>query len=245
MTETPNHFATFKVAIEALFTSRRETVYANAAAREFLARLTSVAQPLVIKLGGSKLQRYSLPQETADMPPQLQAGAILEYVCDSFDSWDEGADDHGRGALADEIEQLKAKAVELDEERQRETKRANQAISNSNELLQRVKKAEQNLRGERSRGDGYMQAAHKVDDHWIAERERVASLTKALAPLIDIADAYDANELDDEARKRWGKNYEHENDRAPTDIELYSGRGGRQLLTLEHCRAARRAVKGG
>lgn len=167
-----DHFVTFEVTIEAHFTSKRETVHANAAAREFLAKLTSVAQPLVITLGGAKLQRYSLPQDTADMPPQLQAGAILEYTCESFDSRD-----------------------------------------------------------------------GKVEDNRAAEH--AADLAGALAPLVDIADAYDANELDDSARKTWGPNDEHENTQAPTDIELYSGRGGRQLLTLEHCMAARRAVKGG
>jgi hypothetical protein len=70
------------------------------------------------------------------------------------------------------------------------------------------------------------------------------ALEEALAPLVAIADAYDDNELDDEARKRWGKNLEHENQTPPEDIELYSGRGGAQLLTLRDCLRAREAVRG-
>lgn len=66
----------------------------------------------------------------------------------------------------------------------------------------------------------------------------------ALAPLVAIADAYDENALDDEARKTWGPNDEHQNERDPADIELYSGRGGRRLLTLADCLKARRVVKG-
>lgn len=37
----------------------------------------------------------------------------------------------------------------------------------------------------------------------------IAELLEALAPLVEIADRYDNNELDDEARKFWGKNLEH------------------------------------
>ena len=66
---------------------------------------------------------------------------------------------------------------------------------------------------------------------------------KALSPLKVIADAYDENNLDDEARKRWGEDYEHENQVSPEKIELYSGRGGTQLLTLQHCFDAREALK--
>lgn len=68
------------------------------------------------------------------------------------------------------------------------------------------------------------------------------SLMLALAPLVAIADAYDANELDDEARKRWGKNLEHENVTPPDAIEIYSGRGGKELLTLAVCLHARVVV---
>ena len=66
-----------------------------------------------------------------------------------------------------------------------------------------------------------------------AERYR-----EALQPLIDIANAYDSNSLDDEARKRWGRNEEHVNMRDPKTIELYTGRGGKRLLTLADCLAA-------
>lgn len=63
--------------------------------------------------------------------------------------------------------------------------------------------------------------------------------TKVLAA---IADAYDDNALDDEARKFWGTNDEHENKRDPQEVELYSGRGGRRLLTLADCLDARAAL---
>lgn len=70
------------------------------------------------------------------------------------------------------------------------------------------------------------------------------SHVELLAPLIKIADAYDSNNLDDEARKTWGKNDEHTNTTPPEQIELYTGRGGGTLLTLAHCLAARAAVRG-
>lgn len=74
-------------------------------------------------------------------------------------------------------------------------------------------------------------------------RNRIAALEQALVPLIRIADAYDENNLDDEARKHWGKDLEHTNTAPPEDIELYSGRGGKQLLTLADCFKARDAYK--
>ena len=56
-----------------------------------------------------------------------------------------------------------------------------------------------------------------------------------LQPLVDIALAFHANELDDEARKYWGPSYQYENKANPHDIELYTGRGGKRLLTLQDC----------
>lgn len=67
-------------------------------------------------------------------------------------------------------------------------------------------------------------------------------LVAALRPLAAIADAYDANELDDEARKTWGLNGQFENDKRPDEIQLYTGRGGKELLTLADCFAARAAL---
>lgn len=61
----------------------------------------------------------------------------------------------------------------------------------------------------------------------------------ALKPLADIADAYDRNELDDEARRYWGSENENENSTAASEIILYEGRGGKTLLTLQHCINAR------
>jgi len=74
-------------------------------------------------------------------------------------------------------------------------------------------------------------------------RIKLNRVARALEPLKRIADAYDENNLDDEARKKWGENYEHKNVMSPEKIELYSGRGGTQLLTLEHCFIAREVLK--
>jgi hypothetical protein len=65
----------------------------------------------------------------------------------------------------------------------------------------------------------------------------------ALGPLRRIADAFDANELDDEARKFYGRNLEHGIIKPLEEIELYAGRGGRRLLTLADAIAARSAVE--
>jgi hypothetical protein len=72
-----------------------------------------------------------------------------------------------------------------------------------------------------------------------SEKIMIQRLLNALQPLIDIAQAYDDNALDDEARKFWGPNDEHRNTTTPNNIELYTGRGGRRLLTLEDCLNAR------
>jgi hypothetical protein len=78
------------------------------------------------------------------------------------------------------------------------------------------------------------------------ELPEVRTLVEALKPLAAIADAFDENELDDEARKYWGTSGVCE---VPHDqIELYQGRGGNQLLTLADCMKARSALvtlKGG
>lgn len=60
----------------------------------------------------------------------------------------------------------------------------------------------------------------------IAAQSRIEDLEKAVKVLATIADAYDDNALDDEARKTWGANDEHRNTTPPEKIELYSGRGG-------------------
>jgi hypothetical protein len=72
-----------------------------------------------------------------------------------------------------------------------------------------------------------------------ADVQAVRAVMRLLAA---IADAYDANELDDEARKFHGRNDEHFDARDPATIELYSGRGGNRLLTLQNCLDARSAI---
>ena len=69
-------------------------------------------------------------------------------------------------------------------------------------------------------------------------------ITQALAPLARIADAYDANELDDEARKYWGLNLEHTNTTDPAQIELVCNGSGARLLTLAHALQARTEIAG-
>ena len=71
---------------------------------------------------------------------------------------------------------------------------------------------------------------------------KVKMISDALRPLADIWEAYLANELDDEARRFWGANLEHENAVSPSEIELYSGRGGKELLRLSECRDAAAAL---
>jgi hypothetical protein len=86
-------------------------------------------------------------------------------------------------------------------------------------------------------------------------KDRVRALKDALKPLVAIADAYDSNNLDDEARKFWGPKSRDANERNPDDwtkqntthpeeLELYSDRGGKRLLTLAHCLKARELVRG-
>jgi hypothetical protein len=70
----------------------------------------------------------------------------------------------------------------------------------------------------------------------------VAVVRQALKPLAEIWEAYQANNLDDEARRFWGVNLEHENTLSLDDITLYSGRGGKVLLSLEDCRLAWEAL---
>lgn len=69
------------------------------------------------------------------------------------------------------------------------------------------------------------------------------AIIEALRVLANIASAYDDNSLDDEARKFWGPNDEHENTTPPERIELFRGRGGRCLLTLADCLAARDVLR--
>lgn len=85
----------------------------------------------------------------------------------------------------------------------------------------------------------------------MTHQEKQLRIVKSLKVLADIADAYDSNGLDDEARKHWGPGaWEQDlstapftNKKNPRTIELYSGRGGRQLLTLQDCLDAREILR--
>jgi len=63
---------------------------------------------------------------------------------------------------------------------------------------------------------------------------------RLLKLLANIADKYDANDLDDDARKYWGE--DNVNTKSPEKIVLYQGRGGGDLLTLQDCFDARDAL---
>lgn len=71
----------------------------------------------------------------------------------------------------------------------------------------------------------------------MTEGEKQA-VTRALKPLADIYAAYLDNNLDDEARRFWGSEQEHENKVALDQIEMVQGRGGNRLLTLQQCKDA-------
>ena len=71
------------------------------------------------------------------------------------------------------------------------------------------------------------------------EVKQVLKVLADIADIADIADAYDANELDDNARKNWGPYMERVNHTPHNEIELYQGRGGKRLLTLQDCMDAR------
>lgn len=64
-------------------------------------------------------------------------------------------------------------------------------------------------------------------------------VTEALAPLVAIANAFDANGLDDGARKIWGRNDEHINQTDPAEIELVTTDSGALLLSLADALTAR------
>lgn len=70
--------------------------------------------------------------------------------------------------------------------------------------------------------------------------ERLIGTLLALEPLAAIADAYDANGLD-ETRPDW---VAAGNETYDPQKELYCGRGGKTLLTLQHALTAREVLKG-
>lgn len=69
----------------------------------------------------------------------------------------------------------------------------------------------------------------------------MSKIRDALAILARIADAYDADGLD-ETRPYWIANGA-EKETPPDSRELYCGRGGRTLLTLGDCLRAREALR--
>lgn len=69
----------------------------------------------------------------------------------------------------------------------------------------------------------------------------LAAALEALKPLASIADAYHANGLD-EARPEWIANGAQVFD---PDAELYCGRGGKRLLTLQHALDAKNVLEKG
>ena len=85
-------------------------------------------------------------------------------------------------------------------------------------------------------GEAVLQEVTGIEiDGKVVSVERIRQLQQAVAPLVAIADAYDASGLD-EARPEWGI-------ANPGAVELYTGRGGKRLLTLADCLKAREAVR--
>lgn len=70
----------------------------------------------------------------------------------------------------------------------------------------------------------------------------IRTITEAIVPLADIADAWDNNNLDDDARRLHGADSECANTTPAARIELFAGRGGQRLLTLDQCLAGRDAL---
>jgi hypothetical protein len=66
-----------------------------------------------------------------------------------------------------------------------------------------------------------------------------STILTLLAPLVNIADAYETNGLD-ETRPEWQANGVEEFNK---DKELYTGRGGKSLLTLKHALDAKEFVQ--
>lgn len=90
----------------------------------------------------------------------------------------------------------------------------------------------------------YQKYKEELNNHMWDIRQRVnaseVDMRKILKVLANIADKYDDNGLDDEARKYWGD--DNVNTKDPKKIELYTGRGGQCLLTLQDCLDARDAL---
>lgn len=79
-----------------------------------------------------------------------------------------------------------------------------------------------------------------MKDKYVKMAITIEMLKLALKPLAAIADEYDANGLD-EARPDWVARGVTNLD---LDIELFSGRGGKTLLTLRHAIHAREVLSG-
>lgn len=90
----------------------------------------------------------------------------------------------------------------------------------------------------------YQKYKEELNNHMWDIRQRIdaseIAMRKVLWVLANIADKYDANGLDDDARKYWG--VDSVNTKDPKKIELYTGRGGLCLLTLQDCFDARDAL---
>jgi hypothetical protein len=85
-------------------------------------------------------------------------------------------------------------------------------------------------------GSAVLQTVTGIEvDGKVISVDRIRALMDAVTPLVAIADAYDASGLD-EVRPEWRI-------ANPGAVELYSGRGGKRLLTLADCLKAREALK--
>lgn len=72
---------------------------------------------------------------------------------------------------------------------------------------------------------------------------QLQAIKLALSPLALIADRWESNDLDDDARRFWGREDEIQNTRRPEEILLFSGRGGSELLFLSDALLAREVLR--
>ena len=79
--------------------------------------------------------------------------------------------------------------------------------------------------------------AYAALDAIVADR----GIEEAAEPLVRIARAWDANELDGEARKFYGPKLEYRTTTHPADICLVADNNGDAILTMEHALEARAA----
>lgn len=83
---------------------------------------------------------------------------------------------------------------------------------------------------------------HRFEALEKSARSRIGDLERVVKPLVDIADRYDDNGLD-ECRPEWHERLPRDRD-SDKNVLLYSGRGGKELLYLRDALEARSVMRG-